>query len=423
MTSENGYITDLVKVSSNYINSIGNPSLLSLKVFLMGLIKLEDRDIESTGLLDKTMYKRIEQQTGTDYSKGLVAQIRNDELRRIMNNKSGSYYSAVEKLLSPNTTDPNTLRNNLVFMAPDDSGMLGYTELITGCCYDKDSGCMFIKFNGEESVRRELLNLKKNYSLLPTKFMMTVKSIYTYKIYALIEDRIGKEDFLRKRKNLPPAKEYNFEFQFGELKFLLGIFDIAKDAKIRKALSSSKKVDFNKLAEELEKNGEGAVTRKYSELKRYALNKAEKEINEREDSEYIIKFSSVGNGRGNKTVAVIVNVKRKFGATDVIDKKELSDEEKLNFVDSLRNTVIGNLPLVDLMSIANVAEYSMSKINKAITIMENSGKTINSPTGFIIDAIKNDWNTNAKIEKTTDFGNFEQRDYDFADLENKLLNQ
>ena len=67
----------------------------------------------------------------------------------------------------------------------------------------------------------------------------------------------------------------------------------------------------------------------------------------------------------------------------------------------------------------------MDKIKKAYDYMLNYNTTVEVPVAFMIDCIKNEYYANSSKKKITPrnaFNNFEQRnDYDFAELERKLL--
>ncbi len=432
MNSNDNRHLEVVKKSNKLIQALGNPSLLAEKVLLLSLVNVEDRDANTVSILDKERYQRVLTATGTDFSKGLVAEITNNEMRGLTNSNSGSYYSTIQTLFSNDKTDARSLRNNLVFMAKNDAGILGYTELITGAAYD--NGTMYIKFNSEEAVKREVLNLKDNYTLLDINMMMTWKSIYSYRVYELIQSRVGYEESIRKKQNKPKKTEYELKYDFGELKFLLGVLDATADSEIKKELGIGSRPNYNKIAEDMTarlKTEPKSITSakscaKYADFKRYALDKAEKEINEcsHKDCEYTIHFEPERNGRGGKVTAVKIKVNRRKNTEniDIIDKT-ISDDEKYAFIDALRATSIGNLSTKELVAIATAANYSMDKISKALDVME-SKTDVTNVTGFIIRAMEENWDPPTKINlKKERNPGFKQNDYDFDELEEKLLAQ
>ena len=420
------YQLEVVRKSNRIIQALGNPSLLAEKVFLLSLVKVEDRDNTSVSVLNKEKYKRILNATGTDFSKGLVAEMSNIELRNLTNTSSGSYYNNIKALLNPSKTDPGTLRNNLVFMAPDKDGVFGYTEFITGVAYD--NGVMYIKFNSEESIRREILNLKDNFALLDVSLMMQWRSIYTYRVYELIESNVGYEESMRTKRGKDPKDSYKFTYELGQLKFLLGILDATADSTVKAAIASGVKPDYNAIAEEMTKRtGEGKAYAKFADFKRYALDKAEKEINncQSKDCEYIIHFEPRRNGKGGKVIAVDLfvnrrNIKENTDEITALPVTAMSDDDKLEFIDMMRKTSLNDLSLKDLKSLAELANYDMDKINKAISVAENATIKTNK-AGFVAEAIRNNWEPRTAYTSTDKAGDLLQNDYDFEQLEEKLL--
>ncbi len=409
---------EIVKKSNKFIQALGSPSLLSEKILLMSLLKVEERTGENLSEKDRQRYDRISIATGTDFSKGLVAEISNQELRYLSQNKSGSFYDSVRALLNPSKTNPKTLRNNLVFLAPDDSGILGYTELITGSAYE--NGIMYIKFNPEDNIRKEILDLKDNYSLLSAPLFLQWKSVFSYRIYELILAQVGHENAIRKKYNKGPKDKYEYTFEFGELKFLLGILDPTSDAYIQNKLSSKEKVDYNSIAEEMTKNtGQGKTCAKYSDLSRYALAKAEKEINEcnHPDCDYNVHFEPDRQGKGGKVVSIKMIVTKK-GTEEIIEEKVMNDDDILDFVDAIRKMIPYNITTKELKKIAEAAEYDMTKIEKAVKVA-TSTKNIKSVVGFLIKAIVEDWDVKEIKSQATKMDN--SNTYDYDDLEKKLL--
>ena len=194
-----------VKKSNNLIQSLGKTTLLSNKVFLTSLLKIEER----TGVpeAEKEYYRKLEKASGTDFSKGLVAEFRNSDLRNIMGSKSGSYYTNIAELMDP--TNSKSLRNQWVIMVknPED-GLYGSTDVITSTLYDDKNGKLYIKFSNEPKIKKELHELKNNYTLLNYNLMMQFRSIYSYRIYELLMSRIGREDGITKEKK----DEYMFTY-------------------------------------------------------------------------------------------------------------------------------------------------------------------------------------------------------------------
>ena len=106
---------------------------------------------------------------------------------------------------------------------------------------------------------------------------------------------------------------------------------------------------------------------------------------------------------------------------DVVEKKSvriLTQEERDEFIDSLNDIISERLKFRDLRAIAEAADYDISKVEKAYRVM--SGKSnINDVTAFMISAIRGGYEE--PVKKASGYGSYEQKAYDFAELENKLL--
>ena len=399
-----------VKKSNNLIQSLGKTTLLSNKVFLTSLLKIEERN--GVPEAEREYYKRLETASGTDFTKGLVAEFRNSDLRNIMGNKSGSYYTQIAELMDP--THEKSLRNQWVIMVknPED-GLYGSTDVITATLYDDKNGKLYIKFSNEPRIKKELHELKNNYTLLNYGLMMQFKSIYAYRIYELLMSRIGREDSITKEKK----DEYMFNYGLSELKYFLGILDPYINKDVRAALAGPCP-DFEKIEDMM--SGERVMPR-YNDFKKYALVKAKEEIDEITD--FIFDFGPVRNGRGGKVVSVDLIMRRKKKEKTSENRNLLTDEEKDALLDEMAEFIKYPLKIKDLRAIAEAANYDMDKIKKAYQIMESSGSEKTNVVGYLIKAIKEDYTAiKGRAGYNNTFNSFPQRDYDFEELEKEILN-
>ena len=400
-----------VKKSNNLIQSLGKTTLLSNKVFLTSLLKIEER----TGVpeAEKEYYRKLEKASGTDFSTGLVAEFRNSDLRNIMGSKSGSYYTNIAELMDP--TNSKSLRNQWVIMVknPED-GLYGSTDVITSTLYDDKNGKLYIKFSNEPKIKKELHELKNNYTLLNYNLMMQFRSIYSYRIYELLMSRIGREDGITKEKK----DEYMFTYGLSELKYLLGILDPYINKDVRAALSEPYP-DFEKIEEMI--SGENVMPR-YNDFKKYTLVKAKKEIDEL--TEFIFDYTPVRNGRGGKVVSVDLIMRRKNKANNQTEKKTLTEEEKDQLLDEIADLIEYPLKIKDLRSIAEAAEYNKDKIVKAYEVLQSSPAEKSNVVGYLIKAIREDYTViKGKPENKNAFNQFPQRKYDFEKLEKEILGE
>ena len=393
-----------VKKSNSLIESIGKTTLLSNKVFLTALLKIENRN--GVPEAERAYYKRIEDISGTDYTHGMVAEFRNSDLRSIMKSKSGSYYSQIAELLDP-TSKKSLARQWTILIKDPESQLYGATDVITSTLYDDKNGKLFIKFSSEPKVQATLVDLRGNYTLLDYELMMSFKSIYSYRIYELLLDRIGKED-----AHHPKKDEYAFRYGLSQLKYLLGILDPYINKDVKNALTSPYP-DYEKIEEMISTEH---VMPRYNDFKKYTLVKAKKEIDELTD--YVFEFEPVRNGRGGKVVAVDLVLRRKRAIEAKSNVELLTDEQKDDILDACFDLFKEPLRMKDMRTICEAAEYNYEKIEKAYHVMESSSSNISNVVGFMVKAIKEDYDipVTASRKKST-FSNFHQRDYDYDELE------
>lgn len=82
-----------------------------------------------------------------------------------------------------------------------------------------------------------------------------------------------------------------------------------------------------------------------------------------------------------------------------------------------------SVPERDIPAIVKAADYDIAKVIKAKELFLTQTSKINNVTGWIISAIENDYEVKSKPKKTA-FNNIsQQREYDFQELERRLLNK
>lgn len=403
----------LLKKSNNLITSIGKSTLLSNKVFLTALLRIEDRRGVPEG--QKPYYQRLEASSGTDFTTGLVAEFCNAELRHIMGTNSGSYYNQISELMDPQS--PKSLRNQWVVMVKNkEDGLYGTTDVITSTLYDDKNGKLYIKFSSEKKIRDELYNLKNNYTLLNYGLMMQFKSTYSFRIYELLMSRIGYQDGIMKEKR----DVYSFTYNLSELKYLLGVLDPYINKDVRIAIQEPNP-DYEKIETMLSTEH---VMPRYNDFKKYTLVKAKEEIDVMTD--FIFEYNPIRNGRGGKVVGVELLMKRKKSLDKPLKEKIYNEDEKDEIIEEIQDLIPYKLKIRECRNIAVAANYDLQKVKKAYAVLEGTDVEINNVVGFLIKAIQDNYEPPKKKaatkKKKNSFNDIEmQHDYDFALLESEIL--
>ncbi len=140
------------------IHNIGCPDNIPTKLFLFAVSRI--RMMDETAVADPHLYDRIRRERGIDFSKGLVAAFSASEFTQYLYVHNGSYLS--------NVPSPKDIIHNCVVTLPSSDGtyLAGSISVITATYYDEKSDMIFIKFNEEDVIIRELYVLKESYSIL-----------------------------------------------------------------------------------------------------------------------------------------------------------------------------------------------------------------------------------------------------------------
>ena len=208
-----------ISKANKLIKRMGNVSLLSEQALLLALAKVKKRSKKDLDPRLAMAYSKIKERSGTDFSEGIIASFSSSELKSFMNIKSSRYYSEI-----------NNLMNNREFfkswfiMYTDSDGRMYDTNLITACAYDKNTGKILVKFNGE--LEQDILDLQQvgGYTKLNSSIMRVVsKDITTWSIYQLFREEISYIESVNRKKGFPDKKEYMTEFGLAQFKFLISV--------------------------------------------------------------------------------------------------------------------------------------------------------------------------------------------------------
>ncbi len=105
----------------------------------------------------------------------------------------------------------------------------------------------------------------------------------------------------------------------------------------------------------------------------------------------------------------------------------MTEDEEFEFLFELKDLIKEKLTAKDLRAIAKAADWDKEKIEAAYEIACACAAPIPNLTGFLVAAIKNEYQKPVAKEQSGEpksknrFNNFEQREYDYADLEKRLL--
>lgn len=439
---------NIIKKSNSLINRIGKVTLLSEKILLVALANT--RYIEPgvlSGTLEEVYFKDILAKTGTYFGEGYISSFKNTELRKILGNNSGSYYEQIDKLMNT----PNFAESWKIIYK--DKDIIGFTNLVMGTTYDSRTGTTYIKWNPD--MKEKIINLTSNYTELDKSIVFKFKTLYSFSLYQILRSRLCLAIDKDKRRGYPILTEYTFSFDLSEFKFLTGVLSVDIGSKNSEAATVVKSLQNEQFfqAEQFLPDSIKKYT-KYTDIRRYVLDKVFKEVNgfdnnnyeEENIDEYLkncenihktdmhFRFRPIKSGIGGKVSAVEFLVRwdktadnKYIGNSQIVqsDKPDVVEtvEDKVNnghmeMLEKLSELIKEPLSFADLKTIATAADWDLEKVRKAYNISQFS--KIHNLVGFLLKAIKENYEEPVAAEKKKKtkkssaeayLGRYSQREY------------
>jgi plasmid replication initiation protein len=237
------------------------------------------------------------------------------------------------------------------------------TKWLSSAEYFVDEGYVELEFSPK--LKPYLLLLKERFTKLSLEQMVNFNSQYAGRIY----------EFLKQYQNIGFRT-----FKIEGLKALLGI-----------------------------ENGEYKL---YGDFKRKILLKAQQEINH--ESELLIDFEEIKTGR--KVTSIKFYITSNKAKNEIAATVEEDDTEDIKQVQAIVHEGITD---INARAILKAANGDIEKIKEKYNIISQLSK-VNNLVGAMVKALKENWTTTS-IQKVSTFNNYEQRTYDFDELEKKLL--
>ena len=345
------------------------------------------------------------QNAATDKNGDIVAVMPASQLKEIFG-KGNSIYSHLKPVAA-------SLIGRSIGIEDDEKKEFHYMTIVTDAEY-KDGVCT-ITFN--KKLKEKLLQIQNKFTLLSLPVMMDMTSVYSFRLYELLKS----EAFIGNR-SCQMTMDGGFEFYIGlsELKLELGVVD-ASEKKVQEILNGKQKPDYDKAVEV-------ATEKSYDEwrdFKKNVMDVATKEITQK--TELDLSYETKRTGRGGKTSGIVFRIKRKDVeekvdvANEVVEKK-ITDDEKYELIDQVKDLIDEKLSTKDIISILEAAEYDYDKVKKQYE-NSKSAKRIGNIVGWMIDAIKKDYSSpiEKKGKAANLFNSFQQNEYDYEALEKALI--
>ncbi len=354
----------------------------------------------------------------------LTATIRGTDLKKIFGTNSGSFYDKIKALVYPAKNKPSLMDWRIIY-TDDESKTIEVINIIMDCKFE--DGELQVRYN--DKVNKQIRQLKNNYTVYSLAETIPLKSIYSFRLYEILKAEYDKQDYWAKKNGTwQPGAVYVLDIDIIDLKLRFGIIDATTSTEITNALKKSNP-DYKKIEELVEKlpdelKEEHIQYKRFDNFKRKALEAPKKELAEK--ASIYFDYEQLKSGRGGKTTAIRFYIHKKQRKTEIVESEKtlnLSDEQKEDFLDELRDIFDNKIKKTkDLRSIAEAANYDMDLIEEKYEY--SKAQDVENLVGWMIKAIQEDYSApvSAKPKRTKDsFNNFEQRDIDFDELEEALI--
>ena len=372
------------KKSNELINAMGKGTALSQKLFAIGM-----------------------QNITVDETNNVVATIYGTELRKMFKSSSGSLYEHIEALCDRQIKGATIFDWNLL-MKDKENGKIEAHQVVTDASFK--NGTLTLRYNN--SLTDKIINLQKDYTVLSLSDTLSLKSVYSLRLYEMLKSAHDYQSAVTKRQG-----ELVIDYYLTELKLELGIINSGGSKEIKAELEKDFP-DYDRIDELAEKTGQTKY-KEYKIFNRNVLSKAKDELNKKTSLQ--VEYEPVKSGR--KTVKIRFFVTKK-GAENIKEVK-VSQANKDEILDDLINLMHDNFKIREIREIAEAADYDYDKIEKAYDYMVNYNSTVEVPIAFMKDCIKNEYYASKSSSKKADkssFSPFEQRSgINFEELEKQLL--
>ena len=394
---------DLFPKSNSLINSKYKASLMEQKLFNIVLSRLQHRQFEDEGEIG-----------------GLVCTLKASELKNMLGVTGGSFYTQLK-------TAAASMTSTTIGYVNDEIEAFKYMSVITSAEYKK--GLFTVKFNYE--LKKYLIN-EAPFTVLDLPIILSYRSVYSLRLHEILLSKCYK----KKRPGVShytkrDSTEGKFKIDIGisELKLSLGV--VNADSKAVKAiLVDSAYPDYDKAVERASEKS----FKDWYEFRRGVIDVAVKEINEVENGTYVT-YEANKAGQGGKVYSITFFVE--LGNKNVDNKNveqsepghskksnEINEEKEFEVHCNVKAMIEENLSFKDIKAICKASNYDIEKIRNAYNIAQET-PNITNLVGFMIKAIQEGYTVPVKKKgrpKKNKFNNFDERQYNFDDLEKGILN-
>lgn len=402
------YDNQQVSLSNALIQAREKTSLLESKIELLAIYRMKD---EMTTVSKKDA-------KGRTYSVHQV-KINSSEIRQLSGRTGGSLYTDIEAAAYE-------LKQKLYIYRDPKNNQFTMDSLYGEVSY-KD-GVLTVDFN--PATEHLFMNLTGKFTKLRLDIAFKFQTNGGFQMYKLFKSyayKLPDVDF-----DLPQEKQVFLEktYSLSEFRLQLGYVDLNQPDVKKEASKAHPNSDKMAALEKKPKY------KRWNDFNARVVKPGVEEVNAISDI-YIAGVEKILGSRGKvEKIRVIIQNNLEFYKKHKMDgnlkneKKEsvipVNEEEIDEFIDKISDIIPLKLKLSEYKAIAKASVYDLDKIKIACDVMDSYNKDIDNVAQFLITAIEENWEvpTKKKVNKRkNDFNDFEQRTYDYDELEEKLRNK
>lgn len=151
----------------------------------------------------------------------------------------------------------------------------------------------------------------------------------------------------------------------------------------------------------------------YGDFKRKVILQAQKEINK--SSDICFDFEELKTGRKVTSIKFTIHTKRNSD----ISEKDIQSIDNIDHSIIIKSIIKEHITSVEANKIMEAANGDIEKIKEKYAVISKLTK-VDNVVGAMLTSLKEDWKVTGKIKKNN-FTDYDQREYDYEDLEKKLL--
>lgn len=390
------------KKSRELITAKYNSTKLESSIFSIGLKNIQEVNGE---LISKTTAQEIMKLTGTNA------------------NKVHAFYDQLKETAV-------RMQQRIILIEDKENDRFRTSNLITDTLYE--NGEFTIKYN--KTFKNMLINLDDRYTTLDINILCSFSSVTAQRLYENLKSLCYVPKDL---KGHATDKIYTISYNVSELKILLNAVDTNNDKIAGLFYKVGTETDYDYIldrireiaADEKDPIIKKRITPKWEDWRdfRKVLLNAIDEINKTTEMNVTMETERSKKGGKINKVTFIVSFIEAETMEEIVSRKskvaekkvELTAEEMMQKLSEADEILESSFTMKDMKEICLTADYDLEKIKKYYNLLKKQKNDIDNPTGWMINAIRNQYSEPKKKKNVADdwAGANSRGNYDFDELE------